>query len=145
MFNKSDLTGVEELIRMIDKFEKVPASVLTKATKAGAMVVRTQARQLAPGKTPGKLRTAIKLKAEKRKTGKKVYQVKIVGDGFVKFSKAGKRSFYPASQEYGWKHMGKTPKIPGKYYLTKAIQQNKKKIEQLIVDIMTKALKAIRG
>jgi HK97 gp10 family phage protein len=141
----SNITGVEELIRMIEKFEKVPAKAMTQATKAGSMIVRQIAKSNAP-KDSGKLIRAIKLKAEKRKTGKKVYQVKIVGDGFVKFSKSGKRSFYPASQEYGWKTAsGKRIEPKKKYYLTKAIQQNKKQIEQKIVTVLTNALKAIGG
>lgn len=135
------ITGVENLQRMLERGIKAPAKVLTKATKSGAMIVRQQARSDSPVDT-GKLRRSIKLKAEKRKVGKKVYQVKFIGDNLAKIGLNGKRSFYPASQECGWKKKDGS-KVSGKYFLTKAIQQNRRIIQQTVVDGLTDSLKAL--
>lgn len=39
-----------------------------------------------------------------------------MNDTFVKMSKAGKRYYYPASQEYGFR-IGKSRRVPGLYYM----------------------------
>lgn len=136
-----NITGIKELTRMLERGIKTPAKALTKATKDGAMIVRKQARADSPVDT-GKLKRSIKLKAEKRKVGKKVYQVKFIGDNLAKIGVNGKRSFYPASQEYGWKKRDGS-KTVGKYFMTRAIRQNRHMIEQTIVNGLADSLKAL--
>jgi HK97 gp10 family phage protein len=140
------ITGVRELQRMLQRGEKAPAKVLTKATKDGANIARTQAKIDSPKKY-GALRRGIKLKAEKRRTGKKVYRIQFIGDGFVKQkgersnlktrkTSAAYRAFYPASQEYGWKKpsggRAKEPKHKG--FMKNAIQNNREKIKNTVID-----------
>jgi HK97 gp10 family phage protein len=135
------ITGVRELQRMLQRGEKAPAKVLTKATKDGANIVKMQAKADSPKKT-GALRRGIKLKAEKRRTGRKVYQIKFIGDKFVKISASEKRAFYPASQEYGWRtQTGR--KVPAKNFIKKAIQNNREKIKNTVIDGLVQSLRAL--
>lgn len=136
----NSITGVEELKKILDNIANVPARVLDKAVMAGSSIVENIARQNAPEKH-GNLKRGIVSVAEIRKSGKKVYQVKFIGD-FVKFSRDGKRSFYPASQEYGW-NKKEGGRVQGKYFLKKAIQQNRVSIEQTIVDTLANSLKEL--
>jgi HK97 gp10 family phage protein len=135
------ITGIQELTRMLERGARAPARVLTKATKDGAMIVRQQARADSPVDT-GLLRRSIKLKSERRRVGKKVYQVKFIGDNLAKVGANGSRSFYPASQEYGWKKRDGS-KTQGKHFLEKAIQQNKTLIKQTVVDGLVDSLRVL--
>jgi len=67
-----------------------------------------------------------------------------MNDIFVKISKDGKRSYYPAAQEYGYitRDGGY---MPGAYFMRDALQQNQSKIEKTIIDSMLKSIdKALR-
>jgi HK97 gp10 family phage protein len=135
-----NITGIEELTRMLEAGKKAPARVLTTASKKGANIVKDTAKNLSPVNT-GALKRGIRLKAEKSKTGKKVYRILVMGEKFVKISLAGKRSFYPASQEYGWRTT--RGKVPPKNYMKQALQQNRQMIEQTIINELTNSLKAL--
>ena len=137
-----NITGAEELLKMLDSGRMAPAKVLTKATKTGAEIVRNDAKMNSPVKK-GELRRSIRLKSEKsKKVGKKVYRVLFIGDNLAKISSTGKRSFYPASQEYGWKTQnGK--KVRPKDFMKNAIKQNRSIIEETIMVSLAGSLKEL--
>lgn len=137
------ITGIDEVRRMLNQIGRAPARVLTGATKKGATIIRSQAKNDAPKQT-GKLKRSIKLKAEKRRRGRKVYQIKFIGDNLAKVSASGNRSFYPVSQEYGWTdQQGGRPIGDGKKFLRDAMRQNRNLVNQTIVDEIAQSLRAL--
>lgn len=70
----------------------------------------------------GDLQSGIILLPGKEKTsvfGKVVHDIVIdagMNETFVKYTKSGKRYYYPASQEYGFR-IGKGKRVPGLYYM----------------------------
>ena len=143
---QSNITGVEELQRMITQLGRAPAKAITSAAKKGANIVRNAAKNAAPKKT-GALIRGIKIFSEKRKVGKKVYWVTFdrkYNNVFGKISRSGKRSYYPSSQEYGWKQNGGR-KIEGKFFMLKAIRLNRQRAEQKMVDELANSLREMGG
>lgn len=133
---------------MFRELEKVPQTTVTKSARAGASIAYKSAKANAPVDT-GNLKKGLILKRERRrKPGKAVYQVTFdpaMNDVFAKESKDGKRSYYPASQEYGFltKDGGY---IPGYRYLKRSITDNETAIEQKIIETAKKDVeKALRG
>jgi hypothetical protein len=130
------------------RLEQVPQKSVTKAARAGARIAYRAAKAKAPVDT-GELKRAIIMKAERRQVkGKRAYQVTIsaaLNDTFVKISKAGKRSYYPASQEYGFfAENGRY--IPGYRYLRRAIDEHEQTIRDVTLDTVGKDIdKALRG
>jgi HK97 gp10 family phage protein len=143
----SSVVGVDEVRRLFEQVGKAPAKVLTKAVKNAAKIVLLAARAGAPVDT-GALKKGIKLRAERRRYGKRVYQIGVFGKSgggaeFVKYSSTGKRSFYPASQEYGW-----TDQYghyhPGYRYLRNAADRNAVRVHSMILEIMAEELSRLR-
>lgn len=135
------VTGIDEVMRLFQQVDRVSQTVVTKSAKAGANIAYKQAKRDAPV-NKGTLKKSIKMKAEKRKRGKKVYDIKFVGDGLVKISASGKRSFYPVSQEYGWMGRDGNKIIPKKArYLRNSIDQNREAIKQKTLDVMAEELR----
>jgi hypothetical protein len=140
---QATITGVEELQRMLERGARATAKMLTYASKKGANMARMDTKGRSPVDT-GLLMRSIKLKAEKRRTGKKVYQIKFIDDRLVKFSKAGKRSFYPASQEYGWITKSGNYHMPSHAGFFKGgIMNNRNQINNTIVNELAGALRAL--
>lgn len=139
----NDIIGVKEVQKLLENVGKAPAKVLTKATKAATKIVRNAARSNAP-EDSGVLKSDIIMKAEKSKKGKKVYQVFVRSDErLVKISKAGKRSFYPASQEYGWTDQYGNYH-PGYRFMRKAADENMGAVRSMMLDVMGKELDKLR-
>ena len=94
-----------ELTQTLEKVEKLPKKFVTKAARKGANVVLKPMRAAAP-KNTGTLRKALYLKKEWTKINPKtktVFDVRFRSSApLAKNSKYGKRSYYPASQEYGY-------------------------------------------
>jgi hypothetical protein len=140
MAKKPKIEGMKELERSMKRLGKVPQKSVTKAAKAGARIPLKSARANAPVDTSD-LKSGLVLKGERRKTpGKKVYQVvfdKNKNHIFVKMSKDGKRSYYPASMEYGYitRDGGY---VPGYRFLSKSITTNEREIEKKMVDVLSK-------
>jgi len=138
--NSFKIEGMKELERSIKRLGDVPQKAVTPAARKGANIWRNAAKALAPV-DQGNLKKGIVLKGEKAtKKGKKVYQVtfdKNKNDIFVKTSKSGKRSYYPASQEYGY-FTQNGGYIPGFHFMKKAAEENKEAAEQKIVSELTK-------
>ncbi|AIQ54569.1 HK97 gp10 family phage protein [Paenibacillus sp. FSL R7-0331] len=133
----SEIVGMRELEKAFKRLGKVPQTVATKSAKAGARIPLKAAKRNAPV-DEGNLKGAIVMKAERRvKVGKKVYDIMIdpaKNDLFVKMSKAGNRSYYPASQEYGW--ITETGKyIPGYRFLKRSITEHEREIERTMIDV----------
>lgn len=136
---KTEIFGVKEVKKLLEDVGKAPAKVLTKAAKSGAKIVQADAKANAPVDT-GNLKRGIKLKTEKRRKYKRVYEIGFFGKGgkgeeFVKIGKNGKRSFYPVSQEYGWvDKSGK--KHPGKRFLRNAVDHNRERVKNEMLTVM---------
>ena len=94
---------------------------LDSVVRGSASVLAARIRANAPKKT-GALRTGIINPSKPEKSvnpGKIVYDVIMdpeMNDTFVKITKAGKRYYYPASQEYGFR-IGRAKRKPGLYYM----------------------------
>jgi hypothetical protein len=141
------IEGMDELEAYMRDMGRLPQKVVTKAARKGAMIIRRVARKGGWIDQSGELRKGIVLKGEKAKIkGKKVYQVVMdsaKNDIFVKMTKSGKRYYYPASQEYGFKtkNGGYTP---GFHFLRNALVDNSRGIEKVMVDIMSKEIDKLK-
>lgn len=147
MARKDDIIGLRDLERSFRELGKVPQTVATQSARAGASVARRAAKANAPEDT-GALKQAIIMKRERRsKRGKAVYDILIdpsKNDQFVNISKDGKRSYYPASQEYGFFTVDGRY-IPGYGYLRRAVDDNRREIEHAALKRATVAIdKAMR-
>jgi HK97 gp10 family phage protein len=141
----NEIEGLEEVMRMFREVGEVSQKIITKAAKTGAKIVQQDAKSNAP-KDTGKLKRSIKMKAEKRKKGKKVYDIKFVGDDLAKIGKNGERSFYPVSQEYGWMGRDGNKIIPKKTrFLRNAKEKNDARVKQLIINELKKGIEEVRG
>jgi HK97 gp10 family phage protein len=148
MAKKSGIDGMAELERAFKRLGKVPQTAATKSARAGASIAHKAAKANAPVDS-GNLKQGIVMKRERRtKQGKAVFDVMMdpaKNDQFVKMSKDGKRSYYPASQEYGFLTVD-GGYVPGYRYLRRAITDNAATIERKIVDTAGKDIeKAMRG
>lgn len=121
-----EITGIEVLEKLRLDTSTTVRFVQTAAGRLAA-IMRTNAPKLS-----GDLRSGIIPSPWQEKTavpGKVVHEVYFdegMNDTFVKISKAGKRYYYPASQEYGFRIAnqstlpGKAPKrtkVTGKYFM----------------------------
>lgn len=146
MRRQFEIEGMKELEKTIKQLGKLPQKCVTKAAKKGATIALKAAKAKAPYLT-GALEEGIILKGEKSKVkGKKVYQVTMnpaMNDIFVKYTKDGKRYYYPASQEYGFltKNGGY---VPGVHFLRDSIVDNKAQIERTIVEVLAREIDKLR-
>lgn len=148
MSRNSNIVGMKELERAFRELGKVPQAASTSAARAGGRVSQRAAKSYAPEET-GDLKRGIIMKRERRTTpGKAVYDVMMsphLNDIFVKESKEGKRSYYPASQEYGFltRNGGY---VPGFRYFRKSVDNHEDEIDKAILDTAKKYVeKALRG
>jgi hypothetical protein len=58
-------------------------------------------------------------------------------------TKSGKRYYYPASQEYGFRTRSGVY-VPGFHYLKNALEDNSRKIEKEIVDVLSKEIDKLK-
>lgn len=164
----SNLTGVDDLMKLLQRVEKTPAKVMTGAVKKAANIAKAEAKALAPKGKTGNLRRAIGIFAEKRRVGKKVYQLAFnrnYSDIFARYKRGsysnlyssrkghkstrvnkfvGKRYYYPASQEYGFK-LRNGGRKPGKFFMRKSSKENRFQLEQMIVDELANSLRSLVG
>lgn len=147
MARKSDIIGMAELERSFRELGKVPQTIATQSARAGSSIARKSAKSNAP-EDEGNLKRGIIMKRERsRVKGKAVYDVMMdpaMNDVFVKISKDGKRSYYPASQEYGFLTVNGSY-VPGYRFLRRAIDDNVLQIEKKVLETAGKAVdKALR-
>ena len=129
----AEMTKAEALGRLRAEPDKI-----RKAARNAAAYVLSIARRNAPKKS-GALRQGIVLSpfAEHTKyQGKAVYDVYFdekTNDTFVKYSKAGKRYYYPASQEYGFRSETRAgeKRIRGKYFMYAASRAGRGRAEEI--------------
>jgi hypothetical protein len=130
------IEGLSELQELIDQLGKVPQKVATKAARQGAQIDLTATKADAPV-YDGWLKASLKLVGEKAKSpGKKVYEItfdRAYNSKLVKTSKSGKRSYYPVSQEFGWKYPNGGYHV-GLQYMKNSAEQTSRSVEQKIVD-----------
>jgi hypothetical protein len=133
----TQVTGFNELKQLIDQLGKVPQKVATRAASAGARIDLSATKADAPV-YDGWLKASLKMVGERAsKPGKKVYEItfdRAYNSKLVKTSKAGKRSYYPVSQEFGWKYKNGGYHV-GLQYMKNTAEENKSKVEQKIIDV----------
>jgi hypothetical protein len=133
----TQVTGFNELKQLIDQLGKVPQKVATRAASAGARIDLSATKADAPV-YDGWLKASLKMVGERAsKPGKKVYEItfdRAYNSKLVKTSKAGKRSYYPVSQEFGWKYPNGGYHV-GLQYMKNTAEENKSKVEQKIIDV----------
>lgn len=147
MAKRSGIDGMAELERAFKELGKVPQTAASKAARAGGGIAHKAAKSNAPV-DEGNLKQGLILKRERKsKPGKVVYDVEMdpaKSDIFVKTSKVGKRSYYPASQEYGFLTVD-GGYVPGYRYMRRAITEHDTEIEKKILDVTGKEIdKALR-
>lgn len=131
-----EIVGMKSLENLILSLEKMPQSIPTQAAKAGAKIVFRSAKLNAP-QDEGNLKKGIILKKQRKtKAGKAVYNIMMdpsKGSLFVKVGANGNRSYYPASQEYGYLTVD-GQYIPGYRYFRHAIENNVNAVELAILE-----------
>ena len=134
------IEGLDEAIEMIKKVGELPQKCVNRAAKKGIQIAKQDAKNGRWVDQTGYLRKAIKEKAEKTKIkAKKVYDLwpdPNYNDVFVKISKNGKRAYYPASVEYGFKTKS-GGYSPGFKTLYNSVTDNKNRIEKVIINTLT--------
>lgn len=144
---KSNIEGMKELEKTIKKLVELPQKCVSTAVRKGALIAKNAAKNGGWVDQTGYLRKGIIQKAEKTKVkGKKVYQVTLdakMNDVFVKTSKAGNRSYYPSSQEFGFKTKG-GGYAPGFHFMRNALEDNSSKIEKEIVNVLSKEIDKLK-
>jgi soluble cytochrome b562 len=132
-----EIEGFDDLLELIDQLGKVPQKVATKAARQGAQIDLTATKADAPV-YDGWLKASLKLVGEKAKNpGKKVYEItfdRAYNSKLVKTSKSGNRSYYPVSQEFGWKYPNGGYHV-GLQYMKNTAEENESTVEQKIVDV----------
>ena len=148
-----------EVERAFRQLGKVPQAVAWKSAKAGMDVAYKDVKANAPQGKTKLLKRSLFIRKEKRsKLGKGTYFISFKkannGDGFnglVKLygkPRLDKRAYYPASLEWGWTRGKGTPhqhKFPGRYYLKKAIDNNKAEIQKKTLETAGKEIDKLLG
>lgn len=135
MANYPEIEGFAELMRQLERVEKIPKSVVTKAAREGIKNPLKDAKAGAPEES-GSLKNGIIKILEKtpRKKAKSVYRIvfdRAFNPIFQKPIKipgifGGKKStgYYPVSQEYGFKTGGNKGYKEGLYFVREAMEKN---------------------
>ena len=136
-----DLQRLEHDLKRLEKF---PTRYLSSAVKKGGKIVLDEAKRLAPKKS-GTMINAMVVRLERSaKPGKKVVQITFgreYNDVLAKESKDGKRSYYPASQEYGWiTRSGR--RIEGKHFMRDAADTQENAFKKKVIDDMMAKIEA---
>ena len=137
------IDGMDILIAQLGRLEKVPKKYVTKAAKAGAKPILSEAKNGTRILVDtGLMKSSLHLKGERnRPKAKKVYQIAFKANpAFVKVTKDGKRYFYPASQEYGYQ-LRNGGYMPGAKFMQSALQDNIALSEKIMVDTMIRGIR----
>ena len=140
--NDFRIDGLDELERKLETLGKLPQRVVTKAARKGANILKKDVKANAPVDM-GTLKKGIVIKAEKSKVkGKKMMQItfdRAYNHVFVKVTKDGKRYYYPASQEFGFRTRG-GGYIPGYHFLKDVAQSDRNQVEQMMIEVLTQEI-----
>lgn len=142
------MDDLKKLERDLKRMEKFPTKFLKGAVHKAAKPLLAEAKARAPKKS-GTMIAAMILHDEKSKTtGKRFTQVTFdsaYNDRLAKESKTGKRSYYPASQEFGWIKQDGT-KVPGKHFMRDAADAKESEFDKIVIeDMMGRIEKAWKG
>ena len=121
---KTYIEGMDEVIKLVAELGDAAADALDKASKAGADMVLSEAKQRVPVDT-GKLRDSLVLKKSR------VKKVKVKSEYYVT-KKSGAEHFAPV--ELG------TSKMKAQPFLRSAIDENKNSIAKKVNEEMLKAI-----
>lgn len=153
-----DFREMSRLTAALDRVEKIPQKIVTKAASKGAKIAGDAVKAAAPVGKTGQLRKGFKRYAEKGYQGKKVYQYAIdenKNDIFQKEIPApetkhpGRRrtnwdhAYYPASIEYGFLTRstgGGMSYVPGKHFARDAAEAVRPQVQSTIIRYMTQEL-----
>lgn len=140
VLSDSDLADVRKEIVQIQRLVQ---------TATGALAVRIRTK--APRKSGDLISGIIPSPWEENskypgKIVRQVYMDAGMNDTFVKISKTGKRYYYPASQEYGFRIANrsgaKVKRVPGKFFMgdtfTDYVPAFQKNVETLIEEVVSK-------
>lgn len=140
------MQGFDELQKLIDEIGRIPQRVVTKSARNGARVLHRAIKNAAPVDT-GQLRKGIIVKPEKSRTkGKKFFQVVMsehMNDVFVKYTKEGKRYYYPASMEYGFRTRD-GGYSPGHYFMKRSSDMLSSAVENRMLQTLADELDKLR-
>jgi ribosomal protein L2 len=140
---------LKDLERDIKRMEKFPTQYLKQAVAKAGKLILSQVKIRAPkGKTNALVDALILVPEKKTKTGKRVIQItydRAYNSQLAKISKDGKRSYYPASQEFGWiKENGQ--KEPGRHFMRNSADAAAPGFEVMVINTMMDRInKAWRG
>lgn len=156
-----NVVGVEEVRALLGQVDRLSASVLTKAAKAGANIALKDAKANCPisddgqpyGKYPhmsGNLKKNLRLKLEKRKKNtKRVYTVGAKADGwyshFVDYGHwaTGSKRLSENAAIRDTQTSGMTW-VPGNRFLRNSIDNNRATINQTILTVLATELSRLR-
>ncbi len=149
----NDIIGVKEVKKLLEEAGKAPAKVLTTSTKKGARIALAYAKaHVYDGfeEQTGTLKRSLKIRKEKRKKGKSVYQVGPDASGWyahfldfghwntggVKLAKKGTAARDAQTSGMTWN--------PGNRFLRNSVDIQRDGIEQIILEDMAKELDKLR-
>jgi hypothetical protein len=151
MARRWELLGMAQIERDFRSLGKVPQVPVNRAAKAAMQIPFEYAKAHMPV-DEGDMKRGIILKPEKRKKmGKKTFFISYkesMNDTFAVDYGPGKnkRAYYPASQEWGWKAMGRRyTKHKGFKLLKKSMDHNKAKIKGKVIEVVGKEIDRILG
>jgi hypothetical protein len=149
MASYPEIEGFAELMRQLERVEKVPKSVTSKAAREGIKKPLKDAKTNAP-ELSGSLKNGIIKMLEKSPRGKAKSVYRIVFDRAFNpvFQKpiqnpgiyGGKKptGYYPVSQEYGFQN--KSGFTPGLYFVRDALENNASDSEKKMIKRLGKEI-----
>lgn len=121
------LEGAMELQRRLSTLPaKVEKKVVRRSLRVGAKMFQRQAKANAPVGETGDLKRALAVRAGRRRRGSASVRVIFNTKKYplVSYTRGGKRYFYPAAVEYGWKKPDGT-RHPAQPYFRPAFETEK--------------------
>lgn len=147
---------LDDAKKIADKFAQLgemSQRSVQRAARKGATFTQRRAKAEAPVDI-GNLKKGIRIYGERTtKKGKKVYMVvftRAMNHIFQKFNaqarakmlagqKVNPTAYYPASQEFGWR-MTNGRKIPGKFFMKRAVADHRPTINKIMFDELDRQL-----
>jgi hypothetical protein len=148
MAGHTEIEGMDELLRQLQKIEKFPKSKVAKAANAGMKEPLKDAKQNAPVDIGNLKKGIIKIREKSpRSKAKVVYSIvfdrafNLIFQKPVKNPGPGKKdtAYYPVSQEYGF--FTKNGRyIPGFRFVRKSLEENQTTSAKKIVEVLNKEI-----
>lgn len=137
---KVSISGIEQLNKKAKQLKVDLFAVLGEAALAGADIVKDDAKERARKKS-GEMADGIVSAITWDKNAPIAFagcgMDKAKNDIFVKFTKDGKRYYYPASIEYGH------PKAPAYPFMRPALDENKAKVRKAIRERVKRVIEGV--